>query len=108
MAEHQVKKTRIHLIQDGLSPWLYFIQREGRQGNGRASFFPLKTPPRKRTYQFHLCPIVQNLVSWLPQGRLETLVFILDNPTIVQGISFDNDKDQKTKRTATVTKGKRD
>ena len=27
---------------------------------------------------------------------------------VVQGISFDNDKDQKTKRTVTGSKGRRD
>lgn len=47
------------------------------KGRGRTCFFPLKTQPRKWSYQFHLDPIVQNLVSWLPQGRLEMLVFIL-------------------------------
>ena len=47
MAEHQVKKTRIHLIQDGLSPWLYFTQWKGRQGNGKSIFLPLKDTTQK-------------------------------------------------------------
>lgn len=35
--------------------------------------FPLRAQPRKCTYQSHLYPAVQNLISWLSHRRLETL-----------------------------------